>query len=1042
MDTQPKTKNHQLTPRGATEWMARNPVAANLLALVLILGGLLSLTQVKQEVFPSFDLGKIHIGLQVNGANPQQIEQSVILAIEDAVLPIDGIKKIASSASDSTASITLDLHDAKEQNRILQEVKNAVDRIQTLPSEAERPIVSLLKEQDHILSLILFGDAPLTQLHETASKLLSDLRNLESITLAKIQPSPQKEISIEVSQNTLRSHQLSLETIAETVRQEALERSAGSIRTPDGLISLKADKTMEHASDYSTIPIQESSDGTPIPLQHIATLSDTFSPNSPISEFNGKSALKIEIFRSGNETPAVISKEIRSFVSDIQLPPEIQLTIFQDETLAFKDRTSLLLKNAWMGLILVIITLSLFLEPRVAFWVTFGIPISFIGSMLILPSLGGSINMISLTAFIITLGVVVDDAMIIGESIYAQKREGKSAIDATIAGIREMRQPIIFAVLTNIVAFLPMFFLSGFLGKILVQIPIVVVSVLSISLIESLFILPAHLARESVQNRFQIPFLHRLRKACNRGLERFANGPFSLLLNLATDNRAITVSLAVAGLFISFGLLSSGIVKTSFTPNLDGDIVTATATLPPSASEFDVENVRRILYDSAEKALDELGGSHFSNGIAAFTQVESEDAIPGTQTIELIVALCPPESRTFGGVEFSNTWERLTKKIPATETLQFSGVDNAGDEPILIELYHEDIALAEVAAEVLCNKTSSLQGVVRTNSGSGQAIQQFRCTLKPAGYSLGFQNDDLNTAIRNAFYGAEALRIQRGRDEVRVMVRLPEPERENAHTLQTLIIQTPNSGEVALSEIAHIEESSSPAAIIRSNGNRIVPVSIFLKFDANEDQIAELLTDVILPDLHTQFPKLRYAFAGEQQEDQETLAELAVSLSVALIGVYVLLAIQFNSYRLPVLIMFVIPFGVIGAIWGHLLLGYEVSIVSFVGILALSGIVVNDSLVLIVTTQSNRSSGDSPTVAVLKAAKRRIRPILLTSLTTFLGLAPLMFETSVQARFLIPMTISIGFGILFATVLTLILIPCLYLVLEGKSNKRILPSQS
>ena len=730
--------------------------------------------------------------------------------------------------------------------------------------------------------------------------------------------------------------------------------------------------------------------------------------------------------------------------------PGLEVAVVSDQSTIYAERAELLLRNAGLGLLLVLCLLGLFLEPRLAFWVTLGIPISVLGSFLVLSFTPASINMISLFAFIVTLGIIVDDAIVVGENIYEKRERGLSAFRAAIEGAREIAMPVTFAVLTNIVAFAPLFFVPGASGKLYLQIPAVAVSVLILSLVESLFVLPAHLSHRPSDSVFW-RIVGTPSRLFGAGLAAFVRVVFQPLARIAARERWATIAVAFAMLFVSVGFVVGGFVPFSFLPRLDGDLVSVSGRLPVGVPVERTEVVRDRIMAALEETLDDLPEPDRGNevvesvlasvgqGGAGFGPIV-ESARSGSHLFSVQAELVPSEARTIGSVEFARLWREAVGEIPGVESISFNAeIGGGGGAPIDAELSHRDPEVLDAASLALAERLREITGVIDIDSGVEAGKPQLDVTLTPAARNLGLTVDDVARQLRSFFFGAEALRQQRGRNEVRVMVRLPEADRRTLHTIEQMVLRTPSGTEIPFAEAVEVDRGRSYTSISRRDGRRVQSVTADVDDTAigpdglavTANAVVAELDATILPELAERFPGLDYGFEGEQRDQRESFANLGAGFTLALLVIYGMLAIPFRSYTQPLVVMSAIPFGIVGAIGGHILLGYGLSMISMFGIIALSGVVVNDSLVLVVTAnQMRRDEPDAPLIDIVtRAGMRRFRPILLTSLTTFFGLAPMLWETSVQARFLIPMAISLGFGVLFATFIVLLLVPALYVAL-------------
>ncbi|MYD31679.1 MAG: efflux RND transporter permease subunit [Nitrospira sp. SB0661_bin_20] len=1032
----------QISPRsGPIAWMTHHTVAANLVMLIFILGGLLISTNVKQEVFPEFKVDMIRVSVAYPGASPEEVEQGIILSVEDVVRGLDGVKEVTSTASEGRAKVEIELIDGVNADNVLQDVVNEIDSIQSFPELAEKPMISLAEVRNQVLMVLVHGNQEEQTLREVAERVRDDLLQRPGITLVELGAIRPREIAVEVPQRHLRAYGLTLNRIGKEIGEAAIELPGGGVKTASGEVLLRTQERRDFGREFAEIPIASTPDGAIITVGDIATITDGFEDVDEEAFYNGQRTVQVKVFRVGQETPQSISENVYAYLEELrpELPEGIGLAVWNDRSEIYRDRMYLLLKNAFLGLILVLLLLGLFLDIKLAFWVTVGLPVSIIGSFLFIPLTGASINMISLFAFIITLGIIVDDAVVAGEIIYQKREQGLPLLNAAIVGAREIAGPITFAVLTNIAAFLPMFFVPGDLGNFLRQVPSVVVAVFVVSLIESLFVLPAHLGHTRELSGFW-KTLDRPRRWFSQAMQTFIRERYQPFLRTAIDNRYVTVALGVALLILAAGMIGGGHIAFTFLPAIDSEIITAQANLPYGAPMEQSRRVLDYLLESARAALAQRGGETALIGVYGHIGSalmgrgpQAPTSARGSHMVGVQVFLVPADRRDFSGADFANTWRSSIGAIPGLESLTFQAeIGPTGDAAIDIQLSHRSRATLETAAQELAEMLSQYAGVTDIDDGVSLGKPQLSFRIKPEAYSLGLNATDLARQVRGAFYGVEALRQQRGRDEVKVMVRLPESERRSSFTIEQLVLLTGQGGEIALAEAAEIESGRAYTEIKRREGRRITAVTADV--DSQIANANNIIGEVLANDmetLRTKYPGLTYSLEGEQSSQRESLAAMADGFVLVLLLIYGLLAIPFRSYVQPLIVMLGIPFSFIGALIGHLLLGYGLSLVSLFGVVALAGVVVNDSLVLVVGTNRIREEQDVPlSEAVIQSAMNRFRPIVLTSLTTFFGLAPMIFETAMQARFLIPMAISLGFGILFGTVIILTILPSVYLIVE------------
>ncbi len=1033
---------------GAIRWMAENHVAANLLMLVMIVGGLILGYSIKQEVFPDITLDRIQVSVAYPGAGPEEVEEGVILKIEENLTGIDGIKQVKSVAAEGYGVVTAEITTDAEIDLVLQDIKSEVDRITTFPKDAEKPVVGKLLNRREVISAVVFGNLPERSLREMAEQVRDELLLEPGITQVDLSGVRPYEISIEIDETNLRRYGLTFEQIAQRVRQASLDLPGGTIKTGSGEILVRTKERRYVGHEYASIVVLTTADGTEVALGDIASINDGFEETDQFGLFDGLPAAMVKVYRVGDQKPTEVSDTVKKFVESKrrQLPESVDLATWNDNSELFKGRKNLLIRNAMIGLVLVFITLGLFLEIRLALWVMLGIPISFCGALLFMPAIDVSINMISLFAFIMALGIVVDDAIVVGENIYEHRQAGKPYLKAAVDGTIEVAQPVIFAILTSVTAFLPLLFTSGIMGKFILVIPAIVITVLLVSLVECLFILPAHLAIGKPRKAPQgvLGSLDKNRQRFGRVLQKIIDGPYRKSLALCLEYRYTTVAFACAVLLLAgVGLVGGGIVKFRFMPEVDGDVIQVALELTPGSpvaltTQIQEQVVNAGLATIAEYDQDRPEGDSLMRHIYAAVGSAVSDRGPagafastGGNLASISMFLKPSEQRDVSATEVSNKWRERVGEIAGMETLTFtSNLIHLGAN-IDIQLAHEDFAILDDAAE-------RLKEIIATYPGTGDITDNYtlgkrevKVRLKAEARTLGITEENLGRQLRGAFYGSEALRLQRGRNEVKVLVRYPEESRQRFWDLEAMHIRVPGGGNIPLDRAATLVESRGFSKINRTDRKRVINVTATVDSHvANAEEILAEIKTTALPQMIADYPGLSYDMEGEDKNRRESMSSMFNGFKLVLIIIFALLAIPFRSYSQPLLIMTAIPFGIVGAILGHFIMGFDLSILSMFGIVALTGVVVNDSLLLIDYINRIRRKGRSLLDAVIEAGQRRFRPILLTSLTTFFGLMPMILETSVQAQFLIPMAISLAFGILFATGITLVLIPTLYMVLE------------
>ncbi len=1032
--------------KGAIQWMVKNHVAANLLMLLLVLGGIIKGVGLKQEVFPEISMDRVKVSVSYPGAGPEEVEEGILLKIEDSLTGVDGIEEITSTANEGMGTVIAEVRTGEDVNLVLQDIKSEVDRIDTFPEDAEKAVVSKILNVQEVASVVVYGKASERSLREQAETIREELLAHPKITQVELSGVRPYEISVEISEHNLRRYNLTLEKVAGILRSASLDLPGGNIKTSGGEILLRTKEKRYEAAEYAQIVVLAQTDGTQVRLGDIALVRDTFEETDVQATFDGQPAAMVKVYRVGDQKPTEISDVINRYVvkKNETYPDSLNVAVWNDQSEILSSRINLLLKNAYLGLILVIGILGLFLEIRLALWVMLGIPISFLGAMLVLPALGVSINMISLFAFILVLGILVDDAIVVGENIFEHRQQGKSYRQAAIDGALEVSVPVTFSIMTTVAAFMPLAFISGMMGKFIVVIPMVVITLLLMSLVESLLILPAHLASGGRKDeKGALRMLQRARRWITLHLQNFTNGPYTRFLKLCLRNRYTTAAVSLALLLVVVGMLGGGILKFAFMPKVDGDVITAALSMPPGTPVDRTQKVVDRLIATAMESTHEidsqrpdqpsvfrhifaLSGSQATGGGPGGVQVSTASNLASVSLF-----LTESETRNLPASDIERLWRAKVGEIPGVDTLTFSNDLIQMGANIDIQMAHADFSVLEEVSEKIKAELAVYPGVADIEDTYNRGKKELRLQLSAEARTLGITETDLARQVRGAFYGAEALRLQIGRNEVKVMVRYPEADRKNLWDLNAMRIRTPDGGEIPLAQAAIIEEGQGYSEIHRTDRKRVINVSASVDSAiANSiDILAELKTD-LFPQLQQDHPGLIFDMAGEQKEQQESMASMAEGFMLALLVIYALMAIPFKSYTQPLLIMAAIPFGFVGAVFGHLLMGYQLSILSIFGLVALSGVVVNDSLLLIDAINRLRKMGQTRLQAVVGAGQRRLRPILLTSLTTFFGLMPMILETSVQAKFLIPMAISLGFGILFATAIILLLVPTLYMILE------------
>ena len=1032
----------------AIDWFARNSVASNLLLILMVVGGLVTAPSVTLEAFPELTTGIITVEIEYPGAAPLEVEESITVRVEEQLYGLEGIKRIHSESSEGIGVITCELTSDADEDRVLDEIKTRVDAIDTFPDEAEKPLVELQIGRLQLLNVAVSGHTDERTLKRIGQRVRDDIAALPGVNhvvLAGVRP---YEISIEVSETALRGHGLTFDEVAEAVRQGSIDLPGGAIKSADGEILLRTKGQAYRGDDFARISLRSRADGTRLTVGDVARVDDGFAETDRYARFDGAPAVLVQVFRTGRQSALQLSAIVSEYVENaqLQLPDGISMTVWLNDADMLRTRLDTLMRNGRGGLILILVVLALFLKLRVAIWVLIGIPVSLIGTLLVMPSLDVSINVISLFAFILVLGVLVDDAIVVGENIFARQRLGGNRLQRAIEGAREVATPVIFGVLTSMAAFAPLLFVPGTMGKFIRVIPICVISALTFSIIKSILILPAHLghgADRPPTRRIGLLW-QRVQHRVDGGLRRLIAGVYEPTLQRALEWRYVTVAAGIAGLLVTTGLIAGGWLQFYFNHPIEADNVLAYVTLPEGTSVEATavavarleaggdELARQLEADEGRPAIRHAMASIGEQPFRIRQQSSAQMIFFEAPNIgEVNLELAPSAEREVRAGEIARRWRDLVGAIPdAVELIYSAELINTG-EALNVQLSSRNTRDLRRAAELLKGKLAEYPGVVDITDSFRGGKREWKLGLRPAGEALGITVHDLGRQIRQAFYGEEVQRVQRGRDDVRVMVRYPASQRQTLSDVENMEIRLPDGRRMPFPQVAAVEESLGFASIKRTDRRRII--SVLADVDrrvANSNEIVAELKETTLPELTRMVPGVSFSFEGEQREQAEVLTAMGRGFVIAIFVIYSLLAVPLKSYAQPLLIMTAIPFGFIGAVWGHLLIGADMSMFSVMGGVALAGIVVNDSLVLVDYINQRRAEGTPVHDAVRRAGSARFRAILLTSLTTFAGLLPLILEDSVDARFLQPMAVSLAFGVLFSGAVSLIVLPASYLILE------------
>ncbi len=1043
---------------GTIEWFARNHVAANLLMALLVVGGLLTIPILGQEMVPEVDLDIITVSVPYPGAAPEEVEQAVAIRVEEALTGLPGVKKVSSTASEGSASILIELLAGEDVSRRLADIRARVDAIDNLPDEAERPVVRQAEIGKQVLSIAIAGDTDEWTLKQIGEQLRDDLAALPEITEVSLDSVRPYEVSIEVSESQLDRFGLTFDHVVRAVQTSSVDLPGGVVRAEGGEILLRARGQAYNGGSFAAIPVVTRPDGTRLLVGDVAQVSDSFAETDQRATFDGQPGALVTVFRVGDQKLLEVADAAVAYVDQIQadLPEGLQITVWQNGANYLKERLGSMVRNARGGFLLVILVLALFLRLRLALWVGLGIPIAFLGAVAIMPALDMTINWISLLAFIVVLGIVVDDAIVVGENTYTEHQRTGEALEGAIRGAQGIAVPVVFGVATTIAAFAPMLFIPGAMGRFTRVLPIIVIACLVFSLIEAMWVLPAHLGhtRKGLDSKPVRPASiawRRVQTSVSGWLDHVIEYRYKPMLERSLEWRYLTLASAGALLLITLGLLAGGWLRFTFQEPVEGDVIVADLTMVPgtpahvtAAAIRQLEQAAGRVQAEADAGRDMEHGSIFRHSLASMGEQpfrKAQSQMPGgrlgrgggssANLGEVQIEMVDSEWRDLGTDEMQRRWREAAGSIPGATELSFHNTMISAGKPVEIELRGSDLEELRGAAAALKERLVAYPGVydVADSFRTGKRELQYR--VLPSAEALGLSIADIGRQVRQAFQGEEVQRIQRGRDDVAVMVRYPEAERRSLAEVESMRIRTSEGLAVPFSSVASVEVGEGFSAIRRVDRQRVVTVTADVDVAlGNANEIVEDLTSAALPAIQQRYPGIHFEFEGEQAEQRDFMNAMVRGQIIALLIIYALLAVPLRSYWQPLIIMTAIPFGLVGAVFGHLLLGYDFSMYSIIGFVALSGVVVNSSLVLVDQVNRLREKGARLGEAVRDAAGRRFRAIMLTSLTTFAGLTPMMLEDSMSARFMIPMAVSLAFGVVFSSAITLFVVPCSYVVME------------
>ncbi|MCO4782728.1 MAG: efflux RND transporter permease subunit [Candidatus Cloacimonetes bacterium] len=1016
-------------------WFTRNSVAANLLMWGILASGLFSVTQlIPLEVFPNIETNRITVQMSLRGASPQDVEKGITIKIEESLSELEGIKEVTSVSSEGNASVSIEVESNYDARQLLADVRGKIDSINNFPVDAENATVSLAIRKRDVIVVTLSSTYNEMETREYAQQIRDDLVQIQGISQVQLTGVREFEISIEVSQDRLLQYGLTISDLSNAIKTSSLDLSSGNLKTVNGDILINLKNQAYDKGQFEQIPIKTFLSGSKLKLSDIATVRNGFEESPISSKFNNKNAVFIDVFRVGDESAIDVADKVKTLIQKKQssLPEGFELSYWDDDSQIVKNRIETLLNSAVQGSILIILLLTLFLRPAIAIWVFVGIPISFMGAFLVMPYFGVTINVLSLFGFILVLGIVVDDAIVTGENIYSHLKKSESGEMAAINGTKEISTPVTFGVLTTVAAFLPLAFIEGRRAILFTQLPIVVVPVLIFSLIESKLILPSHLKHltlrkekdeQSIFEKFQHWFAD--------GFENSILKYYQPILKTTLQNKATTLSLFVGTLALIIAFIYGGWIKFTFFPRIPSETIKVTLKMPVG-TPFEVTH-KHIEYISKKAEVLKDKYTDLKAGSVILNIMATTGGRGGTsETGEVKFEITPPEKRTIkiGSRELANEWRKLIGEIVGAESLAFRAERGRISSPINIQLNGSSIQALDAISQEIKSYLREFKPIFDITDSLSDGKEEIKLSLNNLGRHLGFSELELSQQVRQAVYGQQVQRIQRGRDDVRVMIRFPKTERKSISDLQNLLVTSKQGAKIPLGNIANLSNSIGTSSIKRINSFRTINIEADVEKNNINMVVFQKELNQYLTNLISKYPGITYTLEGEAREQKDTFSSLFFSLLMASFAIYTLLAIPFKSYVQPFIVMSVIPFGIIGAVMGHLLLGMNLTILSLMGMLALIGVVVNDSLVLVDYINKKYAQTNDLTNALSTAGAARFRPIMLTSLTTFFGLVPLLFEQSTQAQFLIPMATSLAFGVLISTFTTLIIIPVNYMIVE------------
>ena len=1030
-----KNENILVEPKqtGLIAFFANNSVAANLMMMFIIIMGLWSYKTIQRQMFPNIEINYISVSAVYRGASPQEIEQSIIIKMEEALKDITEIKESTSRVRRGSGSISLEIDPGKDLSEVLDKVKARIDSIATFPADMEPPNISQIEFQQEVIAMALVGDLPISELKPLAQQIEDELRALQNVSLVELE-APDDEIAIEIYPETLRKYNLSIADVTQAIRRFSTDISAGQLRTESGIVAVRVENQLYSGDEFRKIPVKIGDNGGKVLLEDVADIKDGFTEGERYFKYSGVNAMSLDVKATKDQSTVPIAESVQSYVEarNKTLPQGLELKILVDMTFYLNSRLDMMLKNLFQGALLVALMLTIFLRFRLAFWVMLGLPVCFLGAIMMMPVFGVTINVLSLFAFIMVLGIVVDDAIVIGEAAYTEIEEKGGGVESVVRGAKKVATPATFGVLTTIAVFAPTLFASGPQAAFFTNISIIVILCLVFSLIESKWILPAHLAHMKFTPIKETSWRARF----NKRFFGFVNGPYKDFITRCIEWRWFVFATFIAILVLSTGLIQGDYVRTVLTPKVASDFPGINIKMNDNVSDETTLNalktIESMVYAVDENIVTEYGSSMMKD-IMVFNQ--------GRTAGRILVSLVDEEKRHFDAFELARRWRADMPVIPGMKSITIQdnlmgGGAGGGDGEFGFMLFGADIELLNAAGREFISMLQQQEGLFDISSSIDPASKEIQIDLLPVAYDLGLDLSNIANQVGASFFGGEAQRIIRDGEEVRVMVRYPKLTRERFSELKYAVITTPQGQEVMLGDVVTLTETPGINYIRREEGYRSVYIYGSIDEEVVEpNTIIKQVEENLLPQLKSNFPGVKSELGGSIEEEQAQESEFVTFLIAGLLMIYILLAIPLKSYGQPLIIMSVIPFSFTGAIWGHFIFGIDLSILSLFGLIAAAGVVINDSLVMTDFINQRRKQGHAILAAVTEAGCARFRAITLTSITTFVGVLPIMFETSTQAKIVIPMAVALGFAILYATFVTLILVPCLYMILEDLKAK-------